>query len=610
MGRTERVLIGVGVAATLFAAATILRQDARAFAMYGGSARQVSSHSADDLLRRPPPIPYGRLHDWRSRIRPVPIPGASASASAPPMQARSAVHCVGATDSFQSWQHRSCVLSDVCFRPKSESWHFYSGDEGGGDPGVPASATFYDADFGAVPALGFRGVGLASPTLEMQDERFGIQAPLSLNLETGSPPSRLSPGSKEKDKDTGKDTGAVVRVPQPVQLWFPTQHSYYDCNVGHLMWDWSAASSIAAVSQGMRFAVGADSYVRGKSSWNGTRATGGRGQSAGFMRRSSLRQPEGDNGGHRPSTPVTSLLTSEFPRFDVFAEVQGLGGLPCRRVIPAIQPARVATVLKVAAETAGAQYGDGKPVSLLCFDRVLVGGLRNHIVSDPLEAFYSLSNLGREAGLFAYRSAVLTAAGLDPAHVPKRHKIVLLRKKSSFGRAIPRRAIVNLFQAVAWIREAYPSLAREKGAVEVVELEKMPWSKQLELVLSTTLLITPCGGLSTILPFLPVGASAIVMDYPDPGVNRSVSMEGQLWNHFPHVRTMYYQMRDGTDWMWVRPRDASEAPSPDEGVEGALLKEPPPPPEVIETLDPRHDTAPILKKDRILALVRAALSGM
>jgi hypothetical protein len=58
------------------------------------------------------------------------------------------------------------------------------------------------------------------------------------------------------------------------------------------------------------------------------------------------------------------------------------------------------------------------------------------------------------------------------------------------------------------------------------------------------------------LPFLPNGAHAIVMDYmktnqlePWGGkVGDSMHMEGTLWEHFPHVRTDYYTIETSAEY--------------------------------------------------------------
>ena len=56
------------------------------------------------------------------------------------------------------------------------------------------------------------------------------------------------------------------------------------------------------------------------------------------------------------------------------------------------------------------------------------------------------------------------------------------------------------------------------------------WS-QLEAMSRTDILITPCGGVGTVLTFLPPGATAIVMNYWHTTHQTSVQMErNYYWN--------------------------------------------------------------------------------
>jgi hypothetical protein len=93
----------------------------------------------------------------------------------------------------------------------------------------------------------------------------------------------------------------------------------------------------------------------------------------------------------------------------------------------------------------------------------------------------------------------------------------------------------------------------------VVEWHKVPFPKQIELLLNTTILISPAGGVSMIAPFLPHGAHAILMDYyvnhSGFGFNAgsSASMEGMLLNHFPHFKKDYYQIYGPPDYVFDFP---------------------------------------------------------
>jgi len=84
----------------------------------------------------------------------------------------------------------------------------------------------------------------------------------------------------------------------------------------------------------------------------------------------------------------------------------------------------------------------------------------------------------------------------------------------------------------------------------------MKFVEQIKLVINTTILISPAGGVSMIAPFLPHGSHAILMDYyvTKDGLGfqngSSASMEGMLLNHFPHFKKDYYQIYGKQDYVF------------------------------------------------------------
>lgn len=91
--------------------------------------------------------------------------------------------------------------------------------------------------------------------------------------------------------------------------------------------------------------------------------------------------------------------------------------------------------------------------------------------------------------------------------------------------------------------------------------------EQLRLVARTTIAISPCGGISMILPFLPEGAHAILMNYmvANDDARRhgecdgcSWTMEAELWRHVRHVHKQYYQVWGPADFAGGKPgRDSA-----------------------------------------------------
>ncbi|CAF3675909.1 unnamed protein product, partial [Rotaria sp. Silwood1] len=59
-----------------------------------------------------------------------------------------------------------------------------------------------------------------------------------------------------------------------------------------------------------------------------------------------------------------------------------------------------------------------------------------------------------------------------------------------------------------FISSTYPKIQ-----LDVIDWNKFTFAQQMHELYKTTILITPCGGISTIIPFLPDGTHAIIMDF-------------------------------------------------------------------------------------------------
>ncbi|CAF1532815.1 unnamed protein product [Adineta steineri] len=188
----------------------------------------------------------------------------------------------------------------------------------------------------------------------------------------------------------------------------------------------------------------------------------------------------------------------------------------------------------------------------VCFDRLMVGGQLAVFPKPTIK-----ENHGREALYYNWRSKIIKYNGFDPNFVPQKHHIIVTNKSFSMW-ARPgskrHRAIVNLEEIEKFIKLTYPTIS-----VEVIEWQTIPFNKQIEKLLNTTILITPCGGVSMIIPLLPNGAHAIVMDYyvnvaiHGFSIGESASMEGAFLNHVAHVRKQYYQIYGKQDYEFDYP---------------------------------------------------------
>ena len=215
-------------------------------------------------------------------------------------------------------------------------------------------------------------------------------------------------------------------------------------------------------------------------------------------------------------------------------------------------------------------------VQHVCFD--LVGGaLTRAFVGSEVPS----RHFGRETLLYSLRDHLLLQIGVDPRHPARSHHIVITNKTNSEftnSAANAHRAIVNVAEISQTLRQQYPLVK-----ISVVEWHTLSFKENLLLLSTVTILITPCGGVSTLLPFLPVGSHALVMDYlntdahsPFGGnVGDSMHMEGMLWDHLWHIRVDYYTVHNSSDFAFDFP--------------GAT--------------DTRNDASIVVKPDRIKAMV-------
>ena len=197
-------------------------------------------------------------------------------------------------------------------------------------------------------------------------------------------------------------------------------------------------------------------------------------------------------------------------------------------------------------------YARSFNTNYVCFDNLMVGGQLNVFPRSLIRESH-----GREALFYNWRSKMIQYNGFDPKFTPSQHRIIITNKSQSIWThpgSKRHRAIVNLEEVEKFVRLNYPTIT-----TEVIEWHTISFRQQVEKLLNTTILITPCGGVSLILPLLPRGAHAIVMDYYvnvgahgfSPG--QSGSMEGAFLNHIPHVRKQYYQLYGRQDYEFDYP---------------------------------------------------------
>ena len=190
--------------------------------------------------------------------------------------------------------------------------------------------------------------------------------------------------------------------------------------------------------------------------------------------------------------------------------------------------------------------------------------------------FNEPTHAGKEPWLALYRQRVLHFHGLAPSQSlpppPKAHTLILVQKDG-------RRGIHNFDEALAYLRGGCAGLCAGVFAqIRSTTFHTLTIREQLQLVSTATIAISPPGGCSMVLPFLPEGAHAILINYmlsakeanSGAGPNRklrgaegicakcSLTMEASLWRHTRHVRKLYYQVWAPSDFARGRPgRDAA-----------------------------------------------------
>ncbi|KAJ3307913.1 hypothetical protein HDV04_002300, partial [Boothiomyces sp. JEL0838] len=188
-------------------------------------------------------------------------------------------------------------------------------------------------------------------------------------------------------------------------------------------------------------------------------------------------------------------------------------------------------------------YAKSKDKPLVCFNNLLVAS-----GSCAFNQMYDDFSEGKEALFWDYRSELFKQFNMDPyVRAPNPRKIVLLKKTESLNNGQQRthfRDIYNLDQVFERLKARFPD-----STVEVYSPStKTTIEEQVKYFSTISVIISPAGGISMALPFLPVGSHAIILDYYGSETDemgyyhQSVSMESSFWNLWPHFHKQYYQV--------------------------------------------------------------------
>ena len=100
-----------------------------------------------------------------------------------------------------------------------------------------------------------------------------------------------------------------------------------------------------------------------------------------------------------------------------------------------------------------------------------------------------------------------------------------------------RRKVVNFDEMVDYLRQVF------HVPVDVWEPDQLPFDEQVRTVRQYSVLVTPCGGISFVSPFLYPGASVVYVDWFDASWNTTSQMEAYIWQHDPRLTRFHYQIR-------------------------------------------------------------------
>ncbi|KAJ3254828.1 hypothetical protein HK103_006818 [Boothiomyces macroporosus] len=153
----------------------------------------------------------------------------------------------------------------------------------------------------------------------------------------------------------------------------------------------------------------------------------------------------------------------------------------------------------------------------LCFDDLIVASATRAFLNYQDE--YSE---GKEVIWEEFRDRVYESYDLDPhAPLPKKHGILFVQKTGSLRGDEDGRThyhdIYNLVEIVSEMKKRFPEVK-----VRVLDPSKYSIEDQLIIMSHYSILVTPCGGVSMLTPFMPKNSHVIIMDYygnNDPPVN-------------------------------------------------------------------------------------------
>ncbi|GAB4817394.1 hypothetical protein N2152v2_004440 [Parachlorella kessleri] len=195
--------------------------------------------------------------------------------------------------------------------------------------------------------------------------------------------------------------------------------------------------------------------------------------------------------------------------------------------------------------------GEGNE-GLVCFKTLLAGS-------------YSLPRRLERSGALAYRQVAVTRLGLEEPPQEWKRRIENIKEIAGILRRRYPLARVDVINFTRHPKFTIPQQARAEEAMSFppslltrdealsqgrMSLKQGPAGLQqqqqqgpagmVEMMSNTSILVSPCGGIATVLAFMRPESTAIVMNYWDTVLKRSVNMENAFYSKLDYVDVQYF----------------------------------------------------------------------
>ena len=152
---------------------------------------------------------------------------------------------------------------------------------------------------------------------------------------------------------------------------------------------------------------------------------------------------------------------------------------------------------------------------IACFQKLVMG--YNYFLNPERSPQYASGAMFRD-----FRKTAVSSMGLN-VNPPQKHLVTVFVKNG-------RRRWMNTPDVEQYLEKSFPSTI-----FRLADPSKLSLREQVELVAQTTVLVTPCGGVSYSAFFLAPGSSLLLVDYYNVLDKVPAKMESKTWTHVSKV---------------------------------------------------------------------------